>query len=96
MTKMLFTLREQSQGNKVIATANRIQYMTNKDKLEVTNGWADRGMASIDELREVWNLPPLPDGKGQVIPIRGEYYDLRNGDRIQSMDITEDSDNEQE
>ena len=90
MTKMLFTLREQSQGNKVTATANRIQYMTNKDKLEVTNGWADRGMASIDEMREVWGLPPLPDGKGEAIPIRGEYYDLRNGDRIQSMTATED------
>ena len=90
MTKMLFTLREQSQGNRVTATANRIQYMTNKDKLEVTNGWADRGMASIDEMREVWGLPPLPDGKGEAIPIRGEYYDLRNGDRIQSMTVTED------
>ena len=90
LTKMLFTLREQSQGNKVTATANRIQYMTNKDKLEVTNGWADRGMASIDEMREVWGLPPLPDGKGEAIPIRGEYYDLRNGDRIQSMTVTED------
>ena len=89
LTKMLFTLREQSQGNKVIATANRIQYMTNKDKLDVTNGFADRGMATIDELREIWNLPPLPDGKGEVIPIRGEYYDLRNGGRIQSMTVTE-------
>ena len=89
LTKMLFTLREQSQGNKVIATANRIQYMTNKDKLDVTNGFADRGMATIDELREIWNLPPLPDGKGEAIPIRGEYYDLRNGERIQSMTVTE-------
>ena len=96
LTKMLFTLREQSQGNKVTATANRIQYMTNKDKLEVTNGWADRGMASIDEMREVWGLPPLPDGKGEAIPIRGEYYDLRNGDRIQSMTVTEDDTDEQE
>lgn len=90
MTKMLFTFREQTQGNKVIATANRIQYMTNKDKLDVTNGFADRGMATINELREIWNLPPLPDGKGEAIPIRGEYYDLRNGERIQSM--TEESD----
>lgn len=95
MTKMLFTLREQSQGNKVTATANRIQYMSNKDKLEVTNGWADRGMATIDELREIWNMPPLPDGKGEAIPIRGEYYDLRNGDRIQSMTVTEDDTDEQ-
>ena len=89
MTKMLFTFREQSQGNEVTATANRIQYMTNKDKLDVTNGFADRGMATIDELREIWNLPPLPDGKGQAVPIRGEYYDLRNGQRIQSLTTTE-------
>ena len=94
LTKMLFTFREQTQGNKVTATANRIQYMTNKDKLEVTNGWADRGMASIDEMREVWGLPPLPDGKGEAIPIRGEYYDLRNGERIQSMTVTEDEEEE--
>lgn len=89
MTKMLFTLREQSQGNRVVATANRIQYMTNSEKLAVTNGFADRGMATINEMREIWNLPPLPDGKGEAIPIRGEYYDLRNGDRIQSMTVTE-------
>ena len=76
MTKMLFTLREQSQGNAVTATTNRIQYMTNADKLAVTRDFADRGMATIDELREIWNLPPLPDGLGQKIPIRGEYYDL--------------------
>lgn len=76
LTKMLFTLREQSQGNQVTATTNRIQYMTNADKMAVTQGFADRGMATIDELREIWNLPPLPDGLGKKIPIRGEYYDL--------------------
>lgn len=85
MTKMLFTFTEQSYGNKVMATANRIQYMSNTDKMNVTQGFADRGLATIDELREIWNLPPLPDDMGQVIPIRGEYYDLRNGERIQSM-----------
>ena len=76
LTKMLFTFREQSQGNRVMATTNRIQYMTNADKLAVTQGFADRGMATIDELREIWNLPPLPNGLGAKIPIRGEYYDL--------------------
>lgn len=82
LTKMLFTFREQSQGNRVTATTNRIQYMTNADKLAVTQGFADRGMATIDELREIWNLPPLPDGLGQKIPIRGEYYDLGDNQPI--------------
>ena len=82
LTKMLFTFREQSQGNRVMATTNRIQYMTNADKLAVTQGFADRGMATIDELREIWNLPPLPNGLGQKIPIRGEYYDLGDNQPI--------------
>ena len=82
LTRMLFTYREQSQGNKVMATTNRIQYMTNADKLNVTQGFADRGLATIDELREIWNLPPLPDGLGEKIPIRGEYYDLGDGKPI--------------
>ena len=76
LSKMLFTQRELSQGNRVAATTNRIQYMTNADKLNVTQSFADRGLATIDELREIWNLPPLPNGLGEKIPIRGEYYDL--------------------
>lgn len=79
VTKMLYTFREQSQGNRVTATANRIQYMSNADKLQVTQAFADRGLASIDEIREIWNLPPLPDGLGATIPVRGEYYDLATG-----------------
>lgn len=79
ITRMLYTFREQSQGNRIVATANRIQYMSNADKLAVTQAFADRGLASIDEIREIWNLPPLPDGLGAAIPVRGEYYDLTTG-----------------
>ena len=77
LTNMLFTPTEQTNGALVMATANRLQYMTNKDKADTTAIFADRGLATIDELREIWNLPPLPDGMGETIPVRGEYYDLR-------------------
>ena len=72
MTKMFFTLREQSQGNKVMATANRLQYMSNNDKLNVTAQLLDRGMLSLNEAREIWNLPEVEDGDVRII--RGEYY----------------------
>lgn len=85
MTRTLFTLREQSSGNYVMATANRLQYLSNAEKANVAQIWADRGLATIDELREIWNLAPLPDGAGNAIPIRGEYYDLRDGERITTM-----------
>ena len=72
MTKMLFTLREQSTGNAVMATANRLQYRSNKDKLEVSAQMLDRGIMSINDVREIWNMPPV-DG-GDVRIVRGEYY----------------------
>lgn len=74
LSRMLYTANERSRGSGIMATANRLQYMTNADKLNVSRDMADRGLMMIDEIREIWNLPPLPDGKGQVFPIRGEYY----------------------
>lgn len=72
MTKMFFTLREQTQGNLIMASANRLQYLSNADKLNVSAQMLDRGIMSINDVREIWNLPPV-DG-GDVRIIRGEYY----------------------
>ena len=83
VTKMLFTFREQSQGNFVMASANRLQYMSNREKLNVSSQLADRGILNRDEVREIWNLPPLPNGEGQEYIIRGEYMSANekiNGD----------------
>ena len=72
MTKMLFTLREQSTGNKVIATANRLQYLSNTEKLNVSSQMLDRGIMSINDVREIWNMSPVEGGDARII--RGEYY----------------------
>lgn len=72
MTKMLFTFREQSQGNSVMATANRLQYLSNSDKLQVSSQLLDRGIMSINDVRDIWNLSPVDGGDARVI--RGEYY----------------------
>lgn len=78
MTKMLFTLREQSQGNLLMATANRLQYMSNADKLNVSAQMADRGLMTRNEIRQIWNLPPLPEPYGSQLPARGEYYSIND------------------
>ena len=72
MTKMLFTMREQTGGNLVMATANRLQYMSNADKLAVSSEMLDRGIMSINDVRQIWNLPPVDGGDARII--RGEYY----------------------
>ena len=76
VTKMLFTAEEKADGNFIMATANRLQYMSNSEKLNVSAQMADRGIMNRDEIREIWNLPPLPDGQGKAYTIRGEYYFL--------------------
>ena len=72
LTKMLFTLREQTQGNGVTATANRLQYLSNADKLNVSAQMLDRGIFSLNDVRDIWNLPPVEGGDARII--RGEYY----------------------
>lgn len=72
VTKMLYTLREQSNGNYVMATANRLQYMSNRDKLDVSSQLLDRGIISINDAREIWNMPPVEGGDVRII--RGEYW----------------------
>lgn len=73
MTKMFFTLREQTAGNQIMATANRLQYMSNADKLNYSVQLMDRGMITINEARDIWNLMPVDGGDRRII--RGEYYD---------------------
>lgn len=74
VSRMLFSENELARGAKIMATANRLQYMSNTEKLNVSQGMADRGIMNRDEIREIWNLDPLPDGMGQAYTIRGEYY----------------------
>ena len=78
LTKAIFSERERANGAQVMLTANRLQYMSNADKMAFTNDGLDRGMLSVNEAREVWNLAPV-DG-GDVRTIRGEY---KNADELE-------------
>lgn len=72
-TKMLFSERERAQGSALYAVSNRLQYMSVAQKVQMAKELGDRGAILIDEIRELFNYPPLADGAGQVAPIRGEY-----------------------
>jgi hypothetical protein len=89
MTRMLFTFREQSAGNEITFTANRMQFMTNADKLRVASQLIDRGIISINDAREIWDLPPVEDGDKRII--RGEYYEVS-----EKLDVQGDNDEKDE
>lgn len=76
---MIFSDRERSAyDNQFFLTSNRLQYMSNADKLNAVTQLGDRGLATRNELREILNLEPLPEELGNQIPARGEYYDVTN------------------
>ena len=83
-TKALFTFREQSQGNRIMATANRLQYLSNTEKLNVSSQMLDRGIMSINDVRDIWNLPPVEGGDVRII--RGEYWNA--DEKIQEEQIS--------
>ena len=74
LTRMVYTPREIGTGNRIAVTANRLQYMSTGNKISFARDMGDRGVLLIDEIRELFNYAPLPDGTGQHAPIRGEYY----------------------
>jgi len=80
LTRMVFTERERNGGNAILFTANRLQYMSASTKISMAQQLGDRGVLTIDEIRELFNYAPLPDGAGQYTPIRGEYKDVQGSD----------------
>lgn len=88
LTFMLFTPREVAFGSGVYFTSNRIQYMNNSDKLAVSRDLADRGVLSINEVREIWQLPPVEGGDRHIL--RGEYYDTSTGTKVEEIGDSKD------
>ena len=82
MTVMTFTHNERTRKNKngIIWSANRLQYMTNADKLQVSSQMFDRGILSINDVMDVWNLPHVPDGDKRYI--RKEYTEISQLDEV--------------
>ena len=81
LTNAMFTERERATGNSCMFTANKLQYMSNADKLAVAAQLTDRGIFSINEAREVFNLAPVEGG--DIRTIRGEYKN------VDDLEVTE-------
>ncbi|WP_434794418.1 hypothetical protein TPDSL_13970 [Terrisporobacter petrolearius] len=60
-TRKLFSRRERGFGNKIIFSANNLQYASMTTKLGL-QAMVDRGALTPNEWREVLNLPPVEDG----------------------------------
>ena len=92
LSRMVFTVRELNGGNCIKFTANRLQYMSVGSKISMAQQLGDRGVLTIDEIRELFNYEPLPDGKGAFTPIRGEYKNVQDDEPDKEPDDKEEDD----
>lgn len=94
-TNMIFNDHEVAFGNEVMFTANRLQYMSNTEKLQTVTQLFDRGFITHNEGLEIFNMAPVEDGDKRYI--RREYVETDNLDEdIDSQEGDEDNANDGE
>lgn len=70
-TNMTFGEREIAFGNQIMFTANRLQYLTNSEKLSTVTQLFDRGFLTHNQGLEIFNMSPVENGDQRYI--RKEY-----------------------
>lgn len=73
-TNMTFSKHEIAFGNQFVFTANRLQYLTNSEKLNTVTQLFDRGLFTHNMGLEVFNLAPIDGGDKRYI--RREYVEV--------------------
>jgi hypothetical protein len=94
MTCMTYSHNERARGNAVVWTANRLQYMTNADKLQVSSQMFDRGILSTNDVMAIWQLPAVPNGDKRYI--RREYIEVSKMGDAPDTTPTEEENNDPE
>ena len=83
MTTMTYSQNERTRSNAIVWRANRLQYMTNTDKLQVSSQLFDRGILSTNDVMDIWSLPHVEDGDKRYI--RKEYTEISKLDQVASL-----------
>lgn len=83
MTCMTYTQQERNRGNGIGWGANRLQYATNQEKLQWSTQMFDRGMASLNDCMDVFNMPHVEGGGKRYI--RKEYIEITQLDQVAKL-----------
>ncbi len=79
LTNMLMENKDIEKGYGVIFESSRLQFASNKTKLEFVTQMFDRGQITTNQALSVFNLPPVKDGDKRFI--RKEYTEVENLDK---------------
>ncbi len=84
-TNMVFSEREVACGNQIMFTANRLQYLTNSEKLNTVTQLFDRGFMTHNQGLEIFNMSPVENGDKRYI--RKEYIETNNLDGTDTKNL---------
>jgi HK97 family phage portal protein len=83
-TNKLFTKREIEFGNRIEFDTFNLSISTLSAKTALFNVGLRQGVLCIDDAREMIGLPPLPDGKGQMIRVTADTISIDKVDEYQA------------
>ena len=81
MTAKVFTPREIAYGNEIIFESGRLQYTSNQTKVALIEKLMPMGLMSINEAREVLNLPSVDGGERRIFSLN--YVNADKADEYQ-------------
>lgn len=80
LNMVLLTPTQIRKGNHVMFSSGYLEYATPETKLKVVSNMMDRGIYTVNESRDVFQLPHIPGGNVRMI--RGEYYMIDDHNNI--------------
>lgn len=87
-TNALFTENERNFGNEIMFEANRLQYASTSTKVTVVKELSPMGVLMKDDIREIFNMSPLPNGEGKKILQSLNWINAEKADEYQSNKTT--------
>lgn len=75
-TIKLFTITERYHGNKIVFEANRLEYASNKTKIDIARYL--NNYLTINEVRKIFNLDPVEDGFVRLQDLNHISSDIAN------------------
>ncbi len=92
MTAKIFTEREQSFGNEIIFESGRLQFTSNKTKVDLISKLVPYGLLTINQALEILNLPAVADGDRRLQALN--MIDAEQANKYQIGDSSKQEDQE--
>lgn len=80
ITKATYTANEVVRGNGVMFSSSRLEYASNKTKLQVIKELGGMGILNVNQALEIMQMPGIAGGEARIV--RGEYYLLDSENNV--------------